>query len=117
MTVFVNNNLIKSVCYSAQVNVTVDGGTCKWLRYLEEQGIDLLNENHTEYVPNLITGDMDSCSPLILEKLRSMGAMIIKTPDQDHTDYTKALFELGKYVRKKNVKVLIECFIKCFKLV
>lgn len=49
---------------------------------------------------------MDSCSPLILEKLRSMGAMIIKTPDQDHTDYTKALFELGKYVKKRNMKVL-----------
>ena len=105
MTVFVDNNLIRSICYLAQVNVTVDGGTCKWLGYLEEQGIDLLNENHTEYVPNLITGDMDSCSPLILEKLRSMGAMVIKTPDQDHTDYTKALFELGKYVKKKNVKV------------
>ncbi|KOX78326.1 Thiamin pyrophosphokinase 1 [Melipona quadrifasciata] len=103
--VFVNNNLIRSVCYSAQVNVTVDGGTCKWLCYLEEQGINLLNENHTEYVPNLITGDMDSCPPLILEKLRSMGAMIIKTPDQDHTDYTKSLFELEKYVKKKNVKL------------
>ncbi|KAK9298331.1 hypothetical protein QLX08_008332 [Tetragonisca angustula] len=99
------DDILLQIWKRAQVNVTVDGGTCKWLGYLEEQGIDLLNENHTEYVPNLITGDMDSCSPLILEKLRSMGAMVIKTPDQDHTDYTKALFELGKYVKKKNVKL------------
>lgn len=106
MAIFVKNNSFRSICYSAQVNVTVDGGTYRWLHYLEEQGIDLLNGNNTEYVPNLITGDMDSCSPLILEKLKSMGSMIIKTPDQDHTDYTKALLQLGQYAKKEDIKVM-----------
>lgn len=97
----------KYTYYSAQINVTVDGGTYKWLCYLKEQGIDLLNENHNEYVPNLITGDMDSCSPIILEKLKNMGSIIIETPDQDHTDYAKALFQLGQYVKMKNIKVIM----------
>ncbi|XP_033311747.1 uncharacterized protein LOC117211692 isoform X1 [Bombus bifarius] len=99
------DNTLLQIWKRAQVNVTVDGGTYRWLHYLEEQGIDLLNEDNTEYVPNLITGDMDSCSPLILEKLKSMGSMIIKTPDQDHTDYTKALLQLGQYAKKEDIEL------------
>ncbi|XP_076246255.1 thiamine pyrophosphokinase 1-like isoform X1 [Calliopsis andreniformis] len=87
---------------NAKINVTVDGGTHMWLQYLEGQGIELLTGKHMEYVPNLITGDMDSCSSLVLEKLRSMGSTIIETPDQDQTDYTKALLELQHYSKEKN---------------
>lgn len=99
------DDILLQIWKNAQINVTVDGGTYKWLCYLKEQGIDLLNENHNEYVPNLITGDMDSCSPIILEKLKNMGSIVIETPDQDHTDYAKALFQLGQYVKMKNIKL------------
>ncbi|XP_076246261.1 thiamine pyrophosphokinase 1-like isoform X2 [Calliopsis andreniformis] len=60
---------------NAKINVTVDGGTHMWLQYLEGQ---------------------------VLEKLRSMGSTIIETPDQDQTDYTKALLELQHYSKEKN---------------
>lgn len=103
--------------YLAEVNVTVDGGTFKWIQYLEKQGIDLLNEHNSEYLPTLITGDMDSCSGLILEKLKSMGSMVIETPDQNHTDYTKALIELRHYAEKKDIKVILYISQDFFKLI
>ncbi|CAK9829594.1 Thiamin pyrophosphokinase 1 [Anthophora retusa] len=99
------NDSLLQIWKKAQINVTVDGGTYRWLRYLEEQGIDLLSGNHSEYVPHLITGDMDSCPSLILENLKRLGSMIIETPDQDHTDYTKALFQLGQYAKKENINL------------
>nr|XP_034185523.1 uncharacterized protein LOC117606756 isoform X2 [Osmia lignaria] len=89
----------------AQINVTVDGGTHAWLHYLEEQGIDVFNGKHNEYIPNLITGDMDSCSPLILERLQSIGSRVIETINQDYTDYTKALIQLGQYAQKENINL------------
>ena len=90
---------------NAQINVTVDGGTHKWVRYLNDHGIILLKGEYKEYVPNLITGDMDSCSSILLETLKSMGSIIIETPDQDHSDYTKALFQLGQYVEAENINL------------
>ncbi|XP_076682552.1 thiamine pyrophosphokinase 1 isoform X1 [Andrena cerasifolii] len=90
---------------NAQINVTVDGGTHKWLHYLKDRGIDLLSGKYDKYVPNLITGDMDSCSSIILDKLKSMGSMIIETPDQDHSDYTKALIQLGQYAKAENINL------------
>lgn len=83
----------------AQITVTVDGGTHRWLNYLNQEEIDVFNENNTKYVPNLITGDMDSCSPYILQKLKSIGSKIIFTPDQMYTDYTKALVQLDLYTK------------------
>ncbi|OAD51950.1 Thiamin pyrophosphokinase 1 [Eufriesea mexicana] len=99
------NNSLLQIWKKAEVKVTVDGGTFRWIQYLKKQGIDLLNEHNNEYVPTLITGDMDSCSGLILEQLKSMGSMIIETPDQNHTDYVKALIELRHYAEKKDIKL------------
>ncbi|KZC13134.1 Thiamin pyrophosphokinase 1 [Dufourea novaeangliae] len=99
------HDILFRIWENAQINVTVDGGTHRWVDYLKEQGIDLLNGKHSQYVPNLITGDMDSCSPAVLEKLRSMGSVIIETPDQDHSDYTKALRQLRQYAKKKHINL------------
>ncbi|XP_071650716.1 thiamine pyrophosphokinase 1 [Temnothorax longispinosus] len=87
----------------ARVTVTVDGGTQRWLKYLEEQGIDVLNDER--YVPNLITGDMDSCPLSLIQKLRSIGSTVIETPDQNHTDYTKALLQVAHYARTRNINL------------
>lgn len=92
--------------WTARITVTVDGGTQRWLKYLEDQGIDLLNGEHEQYVPDLITGDMDSCPPPVIEKLGSIGSTVIKTPDQNHTDYTKALLQLAHYAKKRNINVI-----------
>ncbi|XP_011700148.1 PREDICTED: thiamin pyrophosphokinase 1 [Wasmannia auropunctata] len=89
----------------ARITVTVDGGTQRWLRYLEEQRIDVLNGRNELYVPDLITGDMDSCSPLVIEKLRGIGSIVVETPDQNHTDYTKALLQVAHYARTRNINL------------
>lgn len=85
----------------------MDGGTHRWIEYLKEQGIKLLSGEHRQYVPDLITGDMDSCSPMVIEKLESIGSTIIETPDQSQTDYTKALLQVAQYAKKKNINVII----------
>ena len=91
---------------TARITVTVDGGTQRWLKYLEEQGINALNIEHKHYVPDLITGDMDSCLPYIVEKFKSIGSTVIKTPDQDNTDCTKALLEVAHYAKTHNINVI-----------
>lgn len=95
---------------AARVTVTVDGGTQRWLKYLEEHGIDVLNE-HKRYVPDLITGDMDSCPPSIIEKLGSVGSIVVKTPDQNYTDYTKALLQVAHYIRTRNINVILQILV------
>ncbi|XP_076636908.1 thiamine pyrophosphokinase 1-like isoform X4 [Colletes latitarsis] len=99
-------DILFNIWEKAQINATVNGGTLRWIHYLEKQGIDLLNKKYSEYVPDLITGDMDSCSPAVLEQMKSMGSMVVETPDQNLTDYTKALIEIGQLNKKANLKKL-----------
>jgi len=101
---------------AARVTVTVDGGTQRWLKYLEEQGIDVLNGEHKRYVPDLITGDMDSSLPSMIKKLGSIGSTIIKTPDQNYTDYTKALLQVAHYTKTRNINVILQIFCCDFKI-
>ncbi|KAG7211592.1 hypothetical protein KM043_010848 [Ampulex compressa] len=94
-----------SIWKNAQVTITVDGGTTRWMKYLDDCGIDLSNEEYKMYIPNIITGDLDSCPATVIEKLRTFGSMVIETPDQSATDYTKALKELGEYMKKNNINL------------
>lgn len=57
-------------------------------------------------VPDLITGDMDSLPNNILEYFLEKGSKIIKTPDQNETDYTKSLRELKKHCDIHSIKVI-----------
>lgn len=71
----------------------------------------MLSGEHRQYIPDLITGDMDSCSPTVVEKLRIAGSTVIETPDQLYTDYTKALSQIAQYIKKKNINVILEIFL------
>ena len=42
-------------------------------------------------VPDLVTGDFDSVADAVLERCRAAGARVVATPDQDNTDFTKAV--------------------------
>lgn len=46
--------------------------------------------------PHIVTGDFDSLSPADLSDFAARGATIVPTPDQDYTDFDKAL----SYVRE-----------------
>lgn len=100
----------------AQITVTVDGGSHRWLKYLEEHGIDILSDEHRQYIPNLITGDMDSCSSSVIEKLENIGSLVIKTPDQNHTDYTKALLQVAQNAKMRNINVILKICFCSFKI-
>lgn len=100
----------------AQITVTVDGGTHRWLKYLEEHGIDMLNDEHRQYIPDLITGDMDSCSPTVIEKLGSIGSTVVETPNQNHTDFTKALLQVAHYAKMRNINVILKICCCSFKI-
>lgn len=83
----------------ATVRVTVDGGTEKWLSWLAFHNID----KGAVVSPELITGDMDSVSQVVLEMFAD--SKIVKTPDQDETDFTKSLKELKKWCTNDNNEV------------
>lgn len=85
----------------------MDGGTDRWLDYLGEKAKDLLSGKSKEFVPTMVTGDMDSISKDTFQKLKALDVQFIETANQDETDYTKALREVGKYSRMKNIKVNI----------
>jgi len=82
----------------ATLRVTVDGGTTVWQNLLDNFGSEVAFP-----VPDLITGDFDSADLDHVEHFRALGARVVATPDQDHTDFTKALIELDK-VDKMNKK-------------
>ncbi|XP_011870116.1 PREDICTED: thiamin pyrophosphokinase 1 isoform X2 [Vollenhovia emeryi] len=88
----------------AQLTVTVDGGTHRWLEYLKKQKLDVFDKDD-RYLPDIITGDMDSCEPSLINKLKNLGTLVMETPDQDNTDYTKALMQLAHYIKTYSIDI------------
>lgn len=66
----------------------MDGGGDRWLTFLDELQSD--SDRHIK-VAEMLTGDLDSISDASKLRLSEMGTEIITTPDQDETDFTKAL--------------------------
>jgi len=81
--------LLFNLWNAARLKVTVDGGTTVWQNLLDKYGPKV-----SKQVPDLITGDFDSADMSHVEHFRGLGATVANTPDQDHTDFTKALIEL-----------------------
>ncbi len=82
--------------HDAAVRVAVDGGANE---------LCAMNDSNDLQSPHLFTGDFDSVSRDILTKLGAAeGVKVVHTPDQDHTDFTKALIELTKFEEKSGIK-------------
>ncbi|CAH0605526.1 unnamed protein product [Chrysodeixis includens] len=86
-----NAKFLKNLWNHATIRVAVDGGTERWDHFLSTQ-----TEAFTKDVkiPDLITGDFDSITPETYDKYKKKGCKMIHTPDQNHTDFTKALMEV-----------------------
>ena len=39
----------------------------------------------------MVTGDFDSITDAVLQHCKAIGARVVPTPDQDSTDFTKAI--------------------------
>lgn len=92
----------------AQVRITVDGGTQKWLQWVKKY-----NDKEETLCPDIITGDMDSLPNDVLKYFtsRNDNIKVVVTPNQDETDFYKALKELSTYCLEKNIEV---CY--CYRL-
>ena len=77
--------------------VTVDGGTSIWAEMVNNTEGKVDRE-----VPDMITGDFDSADQAHVEHFRKLGSKIVSTPDQDYTDFTKCLMELGAEMKTGN---------------
>ncbi|XP_059472049.1 thiamin pyrophosphokinase 1 [Neocloeon triangulifer] len=88
--------LVISLWKRAAVRITVDGGSDRWLQFCQVHELNL--------IPDLITGDLDSVQKETLAHYKSLGTSVIHTPDQDETDFTKALKETAAWFAQKRVE-------------
>ncbi|KAL3276485.1 hypothetical protein HHI36_011866 [Cryptolaemus montrouzieri] len=85
-----------------KIRLLVDGGAESWVSWVESSS----QEKCHLLPPHLVTGDFDSIKPETLEKFKQNKAIqIIHTPDQNYTDFTKALVEFNKYQLQNNIKI------------
>ena len=50
-----------------------------------------MNSSEALPVPDLVTGDFDSIADATMQRCKAIGARVVPTPDQDRTDFTKAV--------------------------
>ncbi|XP_067012988.2 thiamine pyrophosphokinase 1 isoform X2 [Anabrus simplex] len=81
----------------ACVRITVDGGTNRWYEYAKSEEDCAL--------PDMIIGDMDSATVEVLNYYQERDVNIIRTPDQNETDFTKALRKTASYARNRQLKL------------
>ncbi|CAD7092130.1 unnamed protein product [Hermetia illucens] len=92
-----------SLWQNAKHRVLVDGGTNRWLSFLH----DLPDEGRELKNPDVVSGDFDSVNENTLEFFREKGATIEPTPNQDETDFTKAVRLLEPILEKKQITSII----------
>ncbi|XP_037782476.1 thiamin pyrophosphokinase 1-like [Penaeus monodon] len=92
----------------AHVRMCVDGGTNLY-HYLIRNGPQVTSTTNSDPpkcpLPDLITGDFDSIEPEVLKLYQNENVTVIHTPDQDETDFTKAVRVLGKYILERNLMI------------
>ncbi|XP_052749219.1 thiamin pyrophosphokinase 1 isoform X2 [Galleria mellonella] len=97
-----NPDFVKSFWNNASVRMAVDGGTARWDTFLNQLPEDV---QKTMKLPDFVTGDFDSLTEDVLNKYKKKGTKTIRTPDQNNTDFTKALMELNKHCQQENLQL------------
>lgn len=97
-----SNEFMKNFWNNAAVRLTVDGGTVQWDKFVGKLPVDV---QKSMKLPDLITGDFDSITDEMMKKYTNQSCEVVHTPDQDYTDFTKALLELNKYCDRHKVEV------------
>lgn len=98
--ILLENNLFIKLWNEATIRMTVDGGTNHWLNFYKTS-----NEKETLKEVDLVTGDFDSITEESLDFVNKCKSQIIKTYDQNETDFTKSLRVLETFVEKKQVNL------------
>lgn len=80
---------------NATIRHIVDGGG-NYLHDLQQLAKSR-SEDDRPKDPHLLTGDMDSIRPEVLAHYKQISELdVVETPDQDHTDFTKAIQVLSR---------------------
>ncbi|XP_044743150.1 thiamin pyrophosphokinase 1 isoform X2 [Chrysoperla carnea] len=103
--ILLNENYLKQLWEKAQLRVTVDGGTDRWLNWAKQHAYFIKDKPP---IPDYVTGDFDSIRAetrtFIEQNLISKDRML-STPDQNETDFTKSLLEISKIISKGNLTI------------
>lgn len=91
---------LKKAWRKAPVRICVDGGA--------DRLCTAMGACAEEFIPDYVTGDFDSVSKGTLEYYKSKGCKVVHTPDQDLTDFTKALGVLGDHVRSSTPPLKVD---------
>lgn len=95
-------NLIFNLWNGAALRQTVDGGTNHWFSFL--------GNHHGRVVkaPDIVSGDFDSIRDDTMLCVEKLGCRIVKTPDQNETDFTKAVYLLKEHSEINDVVAIVE---------
>lgn len=93
-----DREVVLSLWNRASLKILVDGGANRWVSFLEAGN---LSTSEKKYLPDFITGDLDSISQAVLDHYKSQGIKIIHTPDQNETDFTKALRFMVEHLKEE----------------
>ncbi|XP_055612842.1 thiamin pyrophosphokinase 1 [Uranotaenia lowii] len=97
---------LRSIWNNAKVRITVDGGTNRWVDFVKSH----IGPADQLRPPDLVTGDFDSCTDESLSYVTQLNCKIIKTPDQNATDFTKSLKALQTTGHDRQItRVLVLC--------
>ncbi|XP_035221320.1 thiamin pyrophosphokinase 1-like [Stegodyphus dumicola] len=91
-----NEHFLKKNWRNAAIRIAVDGGACQ-LKSISDEELNL--------IPDVICGDFDSVTPDVLDYYQNKGVEIVHTPDQDETDFTKAVRLAVQYIAEKKLQV------------
>jgi len=96
-----NSEHVKLLWHNATVRVCVDGGTNFYEKFVKSS-----NSSQPTPPPDLITGDFDSIDQDLLKAYnRNQEVCVVHTPDQDETDFTKAIKELYTFLKRDNTEI------------
>ena len=89
-----NQDRIIKLWNHASFRVLVDGGANNWFDLSQDRKHDIINP-----IPNLVTGDFDSIHSKVKKyyETKVVSCRVVCTPNQDFTDFTKALQEMAKF--------------------
>lgn len=100
--VTIPKEIVKKLWENADFRCTVDGGTNRWRDFLltQEKGNQLK-------LPDFITGDFDSITEETSNYFSNSSIQRIHTPDQNFTDFTKAIHVIEPMMHAKSINDII----------